>query len=461
LPSTIASDSPSSQWSKIYSGAGNFFATSITQSSGGYIIAGTTTTSDYNPSYAGVFDGFLLKIDSEGNFQWNKTVDRSTGDHIASIIQTSDGGYALAGWTESTGHNVDGWLVKVDEAGEVEWDATFGGDRTDSFQSIVQTSDGSYVLAGTTASGDTNFGSWQNDFWIVKTDSSGNIQWNKTFGETSTDDRCYSLIQTSDGGFALAGITNFAAVKGGDAWLVKTDSEGSIIWNTTWGGTRDSTAQKLLQTSDRGFLVVGKTYSDITYSQDGFLLKINADGQLEWDKVYGDKTDYEGFSSIVPDSDGGYVIAGTSNYRGWLVKVSLTGDLHLNSIFNGLWYVSYFNSVVQAYDGDYIVVGTTRGERLGENQYTTVAWVVKTDGTPKDAPMPTPTTPSQTSIPPTATQNNPPTPSNESNQFRIDFNWIVAALALLSVVVVVLAVAMLYMRRRIHVLENKVENTEK
>lgn len=458
LPSATVYGDSSSQWNKTYSGLNYFYANSIISSSdGGYVIAGSSAPYD-NPSYVEDVYGFLLKIDSAGNVQWNKTIDKTSRDRFTSIIETSDGGYALAGYT---GKDLAGWLVKTDKTGNVQWDATFGGGHNAHFQALVQTSDEGYAMAGTTESKDTNSGSWQRDFWIVKTDSSGHMQWNQTYGDPINDDHCYSLIQSFDGGFALAGVYNFGGYEQ-DAWLVKTDSAGFMQWNTTWSGTRDSEAQSLLQTRDGGFLAAGKTYSNLTYSQDGFLLKIKGDGQLEWDKVYGDKTDYEGFSSIIPTGDGGYAIAGTSNYKGWLVKVSSTGDLQLNSIFNGHLHLSFFNSVVQAIDGDYVVVGTTGGEQLDENKYTTVAWVVKTDGTPSETPIPSPTNEPQTSSYPTLNQNTPTqTETLSSEPFRLDFIWIeIGAFAALSIIVVLLVVGMFFMRRRLHALENKIKGAQ-
>ncbi|MDH5686018.1 MAG: hypothetical protein OEY73_05765, partial [Hadesarchaea archaeon] len=158
------------------------------------------------------------------------------------IVQTSDGGYALAGSTESYGAGgFDFWLVKTDSSGNEEWSKTFGGENDDWAYSVVQTSDGGYVLAGSTMS----YGAGGEDFWLVKTDSSGNEEWSKTFGGVNRD-WARSVIQTSDGGYALAG-----------GWLLKTDSSGNEEWSKTFGGANGGTAWSIVQTSDGGYALAG------------------------------------------------------------------------------------------------------------------------------------------------------------------------------------------------------------
>jgi hypothetical protein len=157
---------------------------------------------------------------------WSKTYGGTNFDRANALVQTTDGGYALAGVTQSFGAgSSDSWLVKTDSAGNVLWNQTYGGTNSDGTNALVQTSDGGYALAGYTAS----FGAGGYDFWLVKTDSTGNTLWNKTYGGTG-DDWAYALVQTSDGGYALAGYTASFGAGGGDVWLVKTDVESGLAW---------------------------------------------------------------------------------------------------------------------------------------------------------------------------------------------------------------------------------------
>ncbi len=164
---------------------------------------------------------------------WNKTYGGAGDDEAANVIQTSDGGYAIIGSENSFGAgSYDGWLVKTDSAGVMQWNKTYGGTGDDEASSIVQTSDGGYAIAGytNTASASGNFHGW-----LVKTDASGNMLWNKTYGGTDIE-YLYSVAQTNDGGYALAGATTSFGAGGTDFWLVKTDSEGNMLWEQTYGG---------------------------------------------------------------------------------------------------------------------------------------------------------------------------------------------------------------------------------
>jgi hypothetical protein len=170
-------------------------------------------------------DGGLQRVlGLTGQQVWNRTYGGTKDDEAYSLVQTGDGGYALAGQTNSSGAGgYDAWLVKTDANGNMLWNKTYGGTGWDGATSLVQTGDGGYALAGQTNS----FGAGSNDFWLVKTDANGNMLWNKTYGGTG-DDGAYSLVQTGDGGYALAGYTKSSGAGGYDAWLVKTDASGNI-----------------------------------------------------------------------------------------------------------------------------------------------------------------------------------------------------------------------------------------
>ena len=277
-------------WNKTFGGTDHDAAFSVQQTSdGGYILAGETD------SYgAGCGDVWLVKTDAEGNEEWSKTFGGTNWDVAWSVQQTSDGGYILAGWTESYGAGSrDAWLVKTDSKGNEVWNKTFGGTDHDAAFSVQQTSDGSYILAGWTMS----YGAGSRDAWLVKTDSKGNEVWNKTFGGTDHD-AAFSVQQTSDGGYILAGWT-MSYDAGGDAWLVKTDSNGNKVWDKTFGGTYWDKAHYVQQTSDGGYILAGWTESYGAGFEDAWLIKLESDTARPIPKIpTGEEKGIPGFDAI-------------------------------------------------------------------------------------------------------------------------------------------------------------------
>jgi hypothetical protein len=196
----------------------------IVQTGDGYAMAGITY------SYgAGDMDMWLVKTNASGDMQWYKTYGYSVGEGCYALIQTFDGGYALAGDTHNFGAgDADFWLLKTDSLGNHLWNKTYGGVNRDIPSDLVQTSDGGYVLAGYTGS----FGAGNYDFWLVKTDASGNRQWDRTYGGVYGD-YAYVLVQTSDGGYAMAGTSYLAS--GSDMRLIKTDAAGNVLDGFKYG----------------------------------------------------------------------------------------------------------------------------------------------------------------------------------------------------------------------------------
>jgi hypothetical protein len=245
------------------------FANSVQQTSdGGYILAGE---SNAHGDTASDYDFRLLKTDFEGYPVWDRYIDAGNVEVAKSVQQTSDGGYILVGETYGGGSG-DAWLVKTHSNGKVDWSKTFGGTDYDDANSVQQTSDGGYILAGDTRS----YGAGGRDFWLVKTDSNGNEQWNKTFGGTDWD-WANSVQQTSDGGYILVGETYSYGAGSIDAWLVKTNSNGNEQWNKTFGGTKTDRASSVQQTSDDGYILVGETYSYGAGNADFWLIKVKGE----------------------------------------------------------------------------------------------------------------------------------------------------------------------------------------
>jgi hypothetical protein len=357
-------------WTETYGGASDDAASSVVQTNdGGYAVAGLTK------SYgAGSWDFWLVKTDSAGNPQWTRTYGGASGDDIAhSLVQTSDGGYALAGWTESFGAGKsDFWLVKTDSAGNQQWNKTYGGTNYDYAYSMVQTSDGGYAIAG--------YAVYEAglDSWLVKTDSAGNPQWTRTYGGASGD-AASSVVQTNDGGYALAGYTASYGAGSWDFWLVKTDSAGNPQWNKTYGGASGDGAHSVVQTSDGGYAIAGYTGSYGAGSADFWLVKTDSVGNQQWTRTYGGADDDDAYS-LVQTGDGGYALAGyTASYGAgswdfWLVKTDSAGNQQWTRTYGGTSN-EQVNSVVQTGDGGYAIAGYTYSFGAGSGDF----WLIKTD----------------------------------------------------------------------------------
>jgi len=203
-------------------------------------------------------------------------VFRSNNDWAFSVVQTSDGGYAMEGVTTSFGAGGrDGWLVKTDAAGNMQWNRTYGGTGTDFDYRLIRTADGGYAMAGYTNS----FGAGGMDCWLVKTDALGNMQWNQTYGGTG-DDYGSRVLQTADGGYAMIGYTNSFGAGGQDFYVVKTDAAGNTQWNQTYGGTGNEQGEMVIQTIDGGYAMAGNTYSFGAGGQDFYVVKTDELGVI-------------------------------------------------------------------------------------------------------------------------------------------------------------------------------------
>jgi hypothetical protein len=243
---------------------------------------------------AGTEDIFLIKTDANGNIQWAKTYGGTSWDWAHSVQQTSDGGYIAAGGTRSFGAGTeDIFLIKTDANGNIQWAKTYGGWYGEWAYSVQQTSDGGYIVVGGTRS--FGAGSW--DIFLIKTDANGNIQWAKTYGGTN-DDWAYSVQQTSDGGYIVVGGTRSFGAGTEDIFLIKTDANGNIQWAKTYGGTNDDWAYSVQQTSDGGYIVAGRTNSFGVGWDDIFLIKTDANGDIGSCGIVGNVTPTVGTPSV-------------------------------------------------------------------------------------------------------------------------------------------------------------------
>ena len=287
-----------------YETIGSFIETS----DGGYLIAGGLS-----------YSCWLLKTDSKGNIQWKKIYDSAKAEFL---IKTNDGGYAFCGGDK---------LVKTDSYGNIEWIRKYGGIRYENLFSMTQTSDGGYALAGNFFS----INSSNPDFWLVKTDGSGNMEWNQTYDYKKWWEHANFILETVDNGYVIAGIANFPPpLPISYFWLIKTDDYGNMEWNKTFGESEYEQANSIVITSDEGFAIVGsKQFFDHGYHHDFWLIKTDSNGIEEWTQIYG-ASDNEIAHTVIETSDGGYAIAGEQyplfggeDHDFWFVKTNELGNI--------------------------------------------------------------------------------------------------------------------------------------
>ncbi len=307
------------QWYKTFGGTDNDYGRSIQLTSdGGYIIVGNTGRIDNN-------DAYLIKTDASGNEQWHKTFSGSFG---YSIQQTTDGGYIITGYTLSYGAgSEDVYLIKTDASGNDQWYKTFGGSDFDIGYSVQQTTDGGYIIAGYTGS----YGAGSSDFYLIKTDANGDSIWIKIFGGSSGD-YGYSVQQTSDGGYIITGTTLSYGAGSYDVYLIKTDANGNEQWYKTFGGLGLDYGHSVQQTSDGGYIIAGNTSSFGVGYSDVYLIKTDVYGNQTWYKTFGGTKNDHGFS-IRLTSDGGYIITGDISHSGinadvYLIKTDANGNVN-------------------------------------------------------------------------------------------------------------------------------------
>lgn len=305
---------------------------------------------------------------------WTKTYGGTSNDKGYSVQLTSDGGYIIAGCTGSFGVGAyDVYLLKTDEYGDTMWTRTFGGISSEIGNSVQQTTDGGYIIAGWTNS----WGIGEKDIYLIKTNENGNILWQKTYGGAN-DEEGHSVQQTSDGGYIVTGYTQSFGAGGTDVYLIKTNSNGDTIWTRTFGGSDNDQGRSVQQTSDGGYIVVGWRWVSSSQDEDVYLIKTDANGNFPWEKTYGFINWDYGYS-VKETSDGGYIIVGTYNWGGYywfyLIKTDLFGNMQWEKTY-GEWQDDLrAYSVQQTSDNGYIVVGYTKPYGAGDED----VYLIKTN----------------------------------------------------------------------------------
>jgi len=357
-------------WAKTYGGLERDNAKVVRQTSeGGYIVAGNTESGSQ-------WDISLMKLKIDGSISWQKTYGGTHDDLVFSCEQTSDGGYIVAGttaFTSSSTEVTDIWLFKVDSSGNIEWQQKFGGGSGDvnyeAAYSVHQTLDGGYIATGYMQIATGNY-----DVWVARLDSSGAVVWQKQYGGSGSD-LAYSIDETSDSGFIVAGYGTFTS--GSEAWILKLNSDGSVAWQKQYGGSNYDTSMSVKQTSDGGYIVAAYSTS-FAGNGDIWILKLNSDGSVAWQNKYGGtSTDYP--QSIEQTKDGGYIITGYillsgENINSFVLKLDPDGVVEWGNNYGGL-YTELSSSVWQTSEGGYLIAGQTDLTGTGNEDF----WILRLD----------------------------------------------------------------------------------
>ena len=293
---------------------------------------------------------------------------------VAGIIQTDDDGYVIAGTTYSFGEgDGDFWLIKLDPKGIMKWNFTYGGPKEDNAKSIIQTNDEGFAIVGKTDS----FGTGNSNYWLVKVDSNGNMQWNHTYGQTISE--ANSVIQTDDNGYLLVGFE--IDDSNSSVLIIKTDPFGNMQWNRTYeDNIYSKNVYSVVQSSDGGYLFAGaiNAYSQ-DISSDGWIVKINSEGIIQWNQTYDLEGGFEYVNSLIQMNNGGYTFSGTTGgfflRDVWIVNTDKDGNI----IWDTVWDTAepaYTNGVIQTNDGGYIVTGATDSR---DGYFSSYMYMVKLD----------------------------------------------------------------------------------
>ncbi len=346
-----------------------------------------------------------------------KTLGGSQNESAKAITATSDGGYAVLGYAQSndgdvtnkTNTSFDYWLLKFDQNHTLQWQKTYGGSDDDRGNDLIQTNDGGFVILGSSSSHDGNVSenNGANDFWILKTNASGDLLWQKSLGFLG-EDHGISILETNDNGFLLNGVLDVTASEGqgnskttaikhagGDYWTIKLNNQGETEWSRYYGGTFTDTPYDAIQTQDNGYIIVGSSdsndvdISDNKGSYDFWVIKISETGTLIWEKSFGGSQIDEA-RSITRTNDGNFIIVGDtrssnsdiSNNNGaadfWIIKIAPSGELIWEKTFGGTSFDAA-RSITKTLDGHFIISGSSRSAHgnLASNQGQNDVWLIK------------------------------------------------------------------------------------
>ncbi|MBK7754290.1 MAG: T9SS type A sorting domain-containing protein [Flavobacteriales bacterium] len=416
---------PQIEWQRCLGGSADDEVNDVLETpDGGYILACMTMSADGDVTMNhGWSDAWLVKLDQGGNIEWQRTYGGTSGERAQAIDLTADGGFIVAGssgsddgdLTQNHGMN-DMWLFKVDATGDLQWQRSFGGSRHEVAYAVRQTPDGGYLACGRTISEDGDVVDWHPgynslgfplyDYWVVKLDPNGNVLWTNALGGTG-DDHGFSMGLLADGGCLVGGICDSnngdasGTHGGGDAWVVRLDSTGQVLWQKMLGGSRGEYAYSISAMKNASWLVAGQTNSDDGdvsgwhygfdgyHKHDAWVVQLDSLGNIEWQKCLGGSERDNSWSATV-GGDGGILVSGTvasndgdvtgnhGNYDAWISELDSAGSL--------LWQLSLGGSgldnawaVCHGADGSCLLGGTAYsndGDVVGHHLMAD-GWVVK------------------------------------------------------------------------------------
>ncbi len=431
----LNSQTPDIDWENTIGGGSTDILYSVKQShDNGFLLggfSGSTIYADKTENNIGSGDFWVVKLDTAGNITWQNTIGGNSDDYLIAIYETKDNGVVLGGYSNSgifadkDEENVGGydyWIVKVDSVGEIQWQNIIGGSSDDVLQTIIQTDDNGYIVGGysnSIVSGDkseSNLGNF--DYWIVKLDSLGVIEWQNTIGGDSYD-YLYKIEQTSDNGYIIAGssssgisgdktevsISSGAGLPTLDYWIVKLDSTGNILWQNTIGGNSADYLYDIKENIDGGFIIAGASSSGISAdktlpsfgSLDFWVLKISSTGNIIWQSVYGGDLE-EGLEMVsLGLTNYGYTIAGSSSSSisgnktesnigindYWIISIDTLGVILWQKNIGGNLNDKLF-LMVTTNDGGYFLGGQSNSNSSGDKNEDNIGngdyWVVKLAG---------------------------------------------------------------------------------
>jgi hypothetical protein len=352
-----------------YGGTRNDRAEAIQQTKdGGYIVGGSTESFG-----AGASDMWLVKVDAKGEKEWDKTYGGVANELGFDVKQTKDGGYIFIGCTETASNGgMDIYLVKTDAVGNKKWDCKYGGGRDDVGHSVVETNDG-YLIAGYTRSkGDAYC-----YVYLLKIDLNGVVRWEKTVG--GGDDACGNYIEkTKDGGFVIIGFTKNLSAGLDDIYLIKLDAGGNVSWEKIFGAGDEDKGFCVRQTPDGGYIVSGLTRNNGAGYSDFYLAKLDDIGNKMWEKRYGENGNEAG-NSVWRTPDSGYIVAGYTGSRGgytdvYLVKTDYKGNKLWDKTFGGAL-EDWGGGLEITKDGGFVICGYTKSFTFGGEDF----YIIKTD----------------------------------------------------------------------------------
>ena len=310
-------------WEKTYDDL-NFAADLQQIADGGYIIAGNT-----DKLGAGADDIGIIRLAADRTTTWAKTYGESASDRMISIEQVSDGGFIVLGETRNFGVGIiDIWILKLNPDGTVVWQKSYGGPLTDQASSILPTADGGFIVGGSSES----FGAGNVDVWLLKLHGDGTVAWQKTYGGSGTE-FCTSVVPTADSGYLVVASTDSFGAGDFDFWILKLDADGNVTWQKTYGGIDHDHPTALQLTRDGGYIVVGDSlsFSGVDYNRDIWVFKLDTQGMIIWQKTYGG-TGLDNGPFVQPTPDDGYVLAAsTGSFSAssliWILKLGENGAL--------------------------------------------------------------------------------------------------------------------------------------